>query len=350
MPRRPRQRPGGRTSTNTVGGRARTATGYTQSPTIVASERPPLAATNKTRNWSSWTVDATIVSNRRANHAAKGHKRVGNHGIVIALAVQTVHSELERLMYTDTAAIGSIAPIVERAKNIVVFSGAGLSADSGIPTFRDGATGLWNNIDPDEVASIDGFLRNPRPAWKWLLELKTLVDDRCPNAGHRAIARLGEICTTQQLTVLTQNVDGYHSRAGNDEVLELHGTIHRVRCHRRCGFVALWDGDCGEPYACPDCGAPVRPDLVMFGEMLDEEVFAAAQTRSVRSDVFFCVGTSFTVQPAALLPVWAKSAGAMVVEVNPHPTPLSDAADFTVRSGASEFFATLCAKIEKKHD
>lgn len=248
-----------------------------------------------------------------------------------------------------SASMGAIASILERAREIVVFSGAGLSADSGIPTFRDGATGLWNNVDPDEVASIEGFLRNPRRVWKWLLELKMLVDDRCPNAGHQAIARLGKICATQQLTIVTQNIDGYHARAGNGEVLELHGTIHRVRCHRHCGFVALWDRDCVEPYACPNCGAPVRPDLVMFGEMLDKEVFATAEIRSLGADVFFCVGTSFTVQPAALLPVWAKGAGAVVVEVNPHPTPLSAAADYTVRSGASQFFAALCEKLDKKN-
>jgi NAD-dependent deacetylase len=189
------------------------------------------------------------------------------------------------------------------------FSGAGLSADSGIPTFRDGATGLWNNVDPDEVASIEGFLRNPQRAWSWLLQLRNLVDERHPNAGHHAIARLDEICSAQQFTVITQNIDGYHARAGNRNVLEVHGTIHRVRCHRHCGFVASWDqSSLSNRYACPACGAPVRPDLVMFGEMLDEAVFAAAEISSLEADVFFCVGTSFTVQPAARLPLWAKQA------------------------------------------
>ncbi len=240
----------------------------------------------------------------------------------------------------------SIAALVRKAGEIVVFSGAGLSADSGIPTFRDGATGLWNNVDPDEVASIEGFLRNPRRVWHWLLQLKALVDERRPNAGHRAIARLEQICAGKQLTVITQNIDGYHARAGNESVLEVHGTIHRLRCHRHCGFVAAWDEGSAEPYACPACGAPVRPALVMFGEMLDEEVFAEAEIRSLTADVFFCVGTSFTVQPAARLPVWAKSAGAVVVEVNPHPTPLTEGADYSIRSGASQFFAALCARLE----
>lgn len=240
----------------------------------------------------------------------------------------------------------SIASLLREAKEIVVFSGAGLSADSGIPTFRDGATGLWNNVDPDEVASIKGFLRQPRLVWNWLRQLKHLVDQRSPNAGHQAIARLEEICPAKRLTVITQNIDGYHSRAGNAQVLEVHGTIHRVRCHRRCGFVAAWEQSAIEPFACPDCGAPVRPDLVLFGEMLDERVFATAERRSLDADLFFCVGTSFTVQPAAHLPVWAKDAGAIMVEVNPHPTPFSEVADCSIRSGASPFFSALCARLQ----
>jgi NAD-dependent deacetylase len=110
--------------------------------------------------------------------------------------------------------------------------------------------------------------------------------------------------------------------------------------------VATWNVTAVEPYSCPACGAPVRPDLVIFGEMLDEEVFAAAEVCSLEADVFFAVGTSFSVQPAARLPLWAKSAGAVVVEVNPHPTPLSGAADYSIRGGASQFFAALCAKLE----
>lgn len=243
-----------------------------------------------------------------------------------------------------------IASLVRTATEIVVFSGAGLSADSGIPTFRDGATGLWNNVDPDEVASIEGFMRNPRLVWSWLRQLKNLVDDRQPNSGHRAIAQLERIACDKRLTVVTQNIDGYHSRAGNGEVLEVHGTIHRLRCHERCGFVEEWSEDLREPFPCPQCGAPARPDLVLFGEALDPEVFTAAGRRSARADVFFCVGTSFTVQPAAHLPVWAKASGATVVEINPHLTPLSEVADYSVREGASQFFAALCRTLAPEPD
>lgn len=251
-------------------------------------------------------------------------------------------------MRSYPADLESVAAILREAREIVVFSGAGLSADSGIPTFRDGATGLWNNFDPDEVASIEGFLRQPQVVWNWLRQLKNLVDERQPNAGHQAIARLEEICTAKRLTVITQNIDGYHARAGSAQVLEVHGTIHRLRCHQRCGFVAVWEPSAAaEPFPCPNCGAPARPDLVLFGEMLDEEVFAAAEIRSLNADVFFCVGTSFTVQPAAHLPMWAKSAGATMVEVNPHRTPLSAAADYSVRSGASQFFSALCSTLQQ---
>lgn len=242
----------------------------------------------------------------------------------------------------------AIAACLRGGSEIVVFSGAGLSADSGIPTFRDGATGMWNNVDPDEVASIEGFLRNPGRVWSWLRELKNLVDDKRPNAAHWAIARLETLCAGKKLTVITQNIDGYHSRAGNQQVLEVHGTIHRVRCHEHCGFAADWEESADQPFACPDCGAPVRPDLVLFGEALDEDVFAAAEVRSLQADLFFCVGTSFTVQPAARLPLWAKSAGATVVEINPHRTPLSAMADYSIRLGASPFFEALCTLLDEE--
>ncbi|MCM8596102.1 MAG: NAD-dependent protein deacylase [Candidatus Accumulibacter sp.] len=201
-------------------------------------------------------------------------------------------------------------------------------------------------MDPDEVASIAGFLRNPQRAWEWLRQFKGLVDDRSPNAGHRALARLEELTAGRRFTVITQNVDGYHANAGNQRVLEIHGTIHRVRCHLRCGFAECWDPDSSKPFDCPACSAPVHPDLVMFGEMLDEEVFSAAENESLRADAFFSVGTSFTAQPAARPPVWAKSSGARVIEVNPHPTALSGLADFSIRSGALEFFEALCRVIE----
>ena len=253
-------------------------------------------------------------------------------------------------MKTDRLELETIASLLRKAKEIVVFSGAGLSADSGIPTFRDGATGLWNNVDPDEVASIDGFLRRPQLVWNWLLQLKHLIDECSPNPGHLAIAQLESLCRDKQLTIITQNIDGYHARAGNAQVLEVHGTIHQVRCHRRCGFRTVWEESAVAPYPCPHCGAPVRPDLVLFGEMLDEEVFAAAEVRSLNADLFFCVGTSFPVQPAARLPLWAKYGGATVVEINPHPTPLSEAADYSLRSGASQFFAALCTLLQDSEE
>jgi NAD-dependent deacetylase len=140
--------------------------------------------------------------------------------------------------------------------------------------------------------------------------------------------------------VITQNIDGYHARAGNENVLEVHGSIHQVRCHHRCGFAADWPREAVEPFACPACGAPVRPDLVMFGETLDEAVFATAERSQPRRPTSSSASAprSPCNRPLACR-YGRKAAGALVVEVNPHPTPLSDAADHSIRSGASQFFS-----------
>jgi hypothetical protein len=147
------------------------------------------------------------------------HRRRPAHSVRRQVAGAVGRIRNEEAVMLSTSLESSRSRFSGEAREVVVFSGAGLSADSGIPTFRDGATGLWNNVDPDEVASIEGFLRKPRVVWNWLLQLKRLVDERQPNAGHQALARLQEICRAKQLTVITQNIDGYHSRAGNAPVL-----------------------------------------------------------------------------------------------------------------------------------
>jgi len=234
-----------------------------------------------------------------------------------------------------------IVKTLKAAKEIVIFTGAGISADSGIPTFRDGATGLWNNIDPNEVASIRGFEDNPERVWKWHAQLKALVDRQAPNSGHRAIAGLEKRLKGKRFTVITQNIDGYHWQAGNSRVYEVHGTIHRLRCHRHCSFVELWEQSERHPDTCPNCGAPVRPDVVWFGEALNEDLFSFAEAAARNADLLITVGTSASVQPAGGLPLMAKQAGALVVEVNPHETPFSADADYSLRSNAADFFTKL---------
>lgn len=239
-----------------------------------------------------------------------------------------------------------VKPLLQ-ASEVVVFSGAGLSADSGIPTFRDGATGLWANVDPDEVVSIEGFERNPAKVWDWHETMRALFAEVVPNAGHRGIADLSALLPKARITVITQNIDGLHQVAGSTRVFEIHGSALRVRCHHHCGFVARWPLGESAPRQCPACGARVRPDVVWFGEPLDEEVFSHAVDSSLGADVFISVGTSAIIQPAASLPMAARRSGALIVEVNPHLTPFSEFADYSVRAGASEFFPALCAMLAR---
>ena len=227
------------------------------------------------------------------------------------------------------------------AREVVILSGAGLSADSGIPTFRDGATGLWANIDPDEVVSIGGFQRNPEKVWAWHKAMRDLFAEVQPNAGHAGIATLEHLLPNARVTVITQNIDGLHQAAGSARVLEIHGSALRVRCHRHCGFVAPWPVGEDGTRQCPACGAAARPDVVWFGESLDEDLISQAVDAARNADVFFSVGTSSVIQPAASLPMLAKQGGALVVEVNPHETALSEYADYSIRSGASQFFPVL---------
>ncbi|NMQ28632.1 hypothetical protein E4Q23_13240 [Candidatus Accumulibacter phosphatis] len=179
--------------------------------------------------WSRCAPTSPLPANHQAKDGLEGQFPGGRFW------QSTASTGKERKMQSNSLASG--ASLLRTAKGIVVFSGAGLSADSGIPAFRDGETGLWNTVDPDEVARIEGFPRHPARVWSWLLELKKWVDERQPNAAHQALARLQETCRGKRLTVITQNIDNYHSRAGNAPVLEVHRTIHhRRRCQQHCGF------------------------------------------------------------------------------------------------------------------
>lgn len=237
-------------------------------------------------------------------------------------------------------------PLID-AREVVIFTGAGLSADSGIPTFRDGATGLWADIDPFEVASIEGFQNNPEKVWAWHESMRALFAIARPNPGHDGIAALEEMLPHARVTIITQNIDGLHQAAGSSRVFEVHGSALRVRCHRHCGFIDLWQFGQAVPRQCPSCGAPVRPDVVWFGEALDENLFSFAAEAALGADLFFTVGTSAIIQPAASLPMSSKENGALLVEVNPHETPFSEFADYSIRVGASRFFPALWAALSK---
>jgi NAD-dependent deacetylase len=217
------------------------------------------------------------------------------------------------------------------ARRVVALTGAGMSAESGVPTFRDAQTGLWAKFDPRELATPSAFARNPRRVWDWYGERRAQAARVLPNPGHVALA--GMEARVPDFLLATQNVDGLHARAGSRKLVELHGNIARVKCSRDQRIVAQWDEpQDGLPPRCPACGAFLRPDVVWFEEMLPADALAKAEDAARRCDVLLVVGTSGEVYPAAALPEYAKSAGARIVEVNPNPTPLSSLADDVLRA------------------
>ncbi|MCD6680220.1 MAG: NAD-dependent deacylase [Burkholderiaceae bacterium] len=235
------------------------------------------------------------------------------------------------------------------ARHVVVFTGAGVSAESGIPTFRDALTGLWARFDPQALATEEGFRADPTLVWRWYAERRAAVANARPNAAHEAIARY-EARGGRRVDVVTQNVDGLHRRAGSHRVLELHGDITRVKCLDGCGAPEPidpafdWRGDAREPPPCPRCGAPLRPDVVWFGEFLSEAALAEAQRAASSCDAMLVVGTSALVYPAAELPVLARRSGARLVVVDPERTAIDDIADAVVRAPAAVALPSLLAE------
>jgi NAD-dependent deacetylase len=227
------------------------------------------------------------------------------------------------------------------ARRVAVLTGAGISAESGIPTFRDAQTGLWARFRPEELATPEAFRRNPKLVWDWYAWRRSLVAQAHPNAGHAALARLQDL--VPRLKLITQNVDSLHQRAGSRDVIELHGNITRTKCFDEDVVVTEWvEGD-ETPPRCPRCGGWLRPDVVWFGEMLPADALARADAAARDCDVFLSIGTSAAVFPAAQLPLSAIDAGATVVEVNKDATPLSRLAAFSFRAAAGEALPALLA-------
>lgn len=238
----------------------------------------------------------------------------------------------------------AIAECISRASSCVVLTGAGISAESGVPTFR-GKEGLWGKFKPEELATMDAFMANPELVWEWYRWRRDLLNKVKPNAGHRALCELEQL--SPRFTLITQNVDGLHRQAGSQNVLELHGNIMRNKC-ATCGspFDSTVDIDPHAIPACPNCGGQIRPDIVWFGELLDSETIDAAFAESDRADVFISIGTSAIVQPAATLPVSAKRSGATLIEINPEATPLSDIADYRIDKPAGKFLPRLVERVK----
>lgn len=242
--------------------------------------------------------------------------------------------------------IGRASRILRDARRIVVTTGAGMSQESGVPTFRDAPNALWANYDPEELATRDGFARNPGLVWRWYAERRAMIARTRPHAGHAAIARMPPLF--DEFLLLTQNIDNLHSAAGSRDVVELHGNIFRFKCFAR-GHPAAGVGDDpgDDPPRCA-CGSFLRPDVVWFGELLDPAHLERAFAALAACDAVLVVGTSGLVYPAAGFPALAREAGARVIEVNPEPSAASGVADVFVRSGAKEALPALVAALERE--
>lgn len=226
-----------------------------------------------------------------------------------------------------------------RAQRVAVLTGAGISAESGVPTFRDAQTGLWARWRPEDLATPQAFQRNPRLVWEWYRWRRALIQDAEPNAGHLALVEMAR--RIPHFHLATQNVDGLHRKAGSKQVAELHGNLFLDLCQREGAAVEdPPSGDDGLP-VCPRCGGPVRPGVVWFGEALPEIPFREALEAGQECDVYLVVGTSGLVHPAAGLPLAAGRAGAFVVEVNPEPTTLTESVDLSVRAAAGSVLPAL---------
>lgn len=234
--------------------------------------------------------------------------------------------------------IHQAAAILASAQHLVVLTGAGISKESGIPTFREAQEGLWDRHDPERLATLSGFMANPQLVWDWYQYRLDKVKACGPNPGHYAVARLEEVLP--RVVVVTQNVDSLHRLARSSDVLELHGNLRRFKCLRGHRGLTLDDlgGQEPMPPICPrpGCNALVRPDVVWFGEMLDEDVIRRAYAESQACDVMLIVGTSGVVTPAANLPYIARRTGARIVEVNPQPSGLTHLADVYLAGAAGE--------------
>jgi NAD-dependent deacetylase len=243
---------------------------------------------------------------------------------------------------SNSESIDRIERVLSTARRVTVLTGAGVSAASGIPTFR-GPGGLWRQQRPENLATPEAFARDPVLVWEWYDWRRQVVARALPNAAHHALARWS--LAHPGVSIVTQNVDGLHERAGTRDVIRLHGSIWRLRCWNGCGVgQADWVDEtvplAAVPPTCPRCAGIARPAVVWFGESLDADVISAA-TDACQADVLFVVGTSAVVYPAASLAPIAKHCGAVVVEINPDETPASGVADISIRAGAETILPAI---------
>ena len=232
------------------------------------------------------------------------------------------------------------------AKMVTALTGAGISVESGIPPFR-GKGGLWEKYDPMEVAHIDSFIQNPTKVWNLLFkDMKEVLDKAIPSDSHKGLAKLEEFGILK--TIITQNVDGLHQMAGNSDVIEFHGNMAWQRCmecdtHYKTSRVDITE----IPPRC-DCGGILRPNAVLFGEMIPQEALWRSRQVATDCDVMLVIGTSAVVQPAALMPVVAKDSGAKIIEINPESTPLTgEISDYLIKGPAGDVMNGILEELQK---
>ena len=230
-----------------------------------------------------------------------------------------------------------------KATRVAVLTGAGASQESGLRTFRDAQSGLWAQYKPQDLASPEAFARDPKLVWDWYAWRREAIKGVRPNAGHYALAEMEKRIET--FTLITQNVDGLHRMAGNSNVLELHGNILKVRCSECGTFTEVWGDDSESVPRCERCNGMLRPDVVWFGESLPRAELESAVNSARTCQVFFSIGTSGVVQPAAALAHAARNKGSVVVEVNAEPTPLTPKVDFAFHGKSGEILPELVKAV-----
>jgi NAD-dependent deacetylase len=238
---------------------------------------------------------------------------------------------------------------IRHSKNVAAVTGAGVSAESGLQTFRetnpsmDPRKALWSQYRPQDLATPEAFKRNPEMVWEFYAMRRLKAGEVKPNAGHPSLVEMER--RIPHFTLITQNVDGLHQKAGSKAVIELHGNITRVKCSHGCGVFTEWEDFPGRVPICPTCGEKLRPDVVWFGEMLPRKELEDALVAVRTCQIFFSIGTSSLVQPAASLAGLAKQLGAIVVEINLEATPLTPMVDAFLRGKSGEILPELVRQV-----
>lgn len=236
--------------------------------------------------------------------------------------------------------------LLERLKTahvVSVLTGAGISAESGVPTFRDPG-GIWEKFRPEQLANFEAFMADPDFVWNWYQHRREIMREVKPNSGHTALAEMENLF--EEFNLITQNIDNLHERAGSKNITELHGNIERNYCMKCKKFYNVVDLEQKNVLKC-ECGGLIRPDVVWFGEMLPYNALRFAEDSAMRSNIFFTIGTSAEVYPAALLPLMAGKSGAYVVEINTKPTAISSEVDEVLQGKSGEILSNLADVVKQ---